>query len=351
MVNKIRLKFQRTLILVPFLSFIGAGLKTEAPQFVYGESLVLAKGNPSYLCFDRLVKGRVQVRSKYKADDKKNIIYKEDIDYIVNYTSGTIRRTKKSRIPDFSLNPFYGKKDFGQERLPAASNHEFFVWVDYYTTNGKPWAEPNDQIKLLRKSRKKLETGGPFRIVTYGDSITAGGEASEPDLRFTERYAKYLQSKFPRTRIEIEDRSIPGHSTIQAIAWWDKYIGKSMPDLVLLGWGMNDHNIKGVEPEQFKKNLIQLVGMIRMRKGAEVVLFSSFPPHNDWHYGTHRMNLYAAATKQAAVKAKCAYVDVYTTWDMALRRKDQSSLLGNNINHPNDFGHWMYLQAFKAMKF
>jgi hypothetical protein len=33
------------------------------------------------------------------------------------------------------------------------------------------------------------------------------------------------------------------------------------------------------------------------------------------------------------------------------KRKDQSSLLGNNINHPNDFGHWLYAQAFEAMHF
>ncbi|MEI6392747.1 MAG: hypothetical protein WCT12_16780, partial [Verrucomicrobiota bacterium] len=25
--------------------------------------------------------------------------------------------------------------------------------------------------------------------------------------------------------------------------------------------------------------------------------------------------------------------------------------IGNNINHPNDFGHWLYEQAFEAMKF
>jgi hypothetical protein len=25
--------------------------------------------------------------------------------------------------------------------------------------------------------------------------------------------------------------------------------------------------------------------------------------------------------------------------------------LGNNINHPNDYGHWLYFQAFKNIKF
>jgi len=121
--------------------------------------------------------------------------------------------------------------------------------------------------------------------------------------------------------------------------------------LVLLGWGMNDHNKGGNTPEQYKAYLIQLVGMIKEKKNAEVIIFSSFPPNDEWTYGSHSMELYAEAAKQAALEAGCAYVDVYSVWIKVLQRKDQSSLLGNNINHPNDFGHWLYLQAFEAMSF
>ncbi len=91
--------------------------------------------------------------------------------------------------------------------------------------------------------------------------------------------------------------------------------------------------------------------MIKERKGAEVILFSSFPPNDDWHYGSHSMEFFAEATKQAALEANCAYVDVFNTWKIVLQRKDQSSLLGNNINHPNDFGHWLYELSFEAMTF
>ena len=114
---------------------------------------------------------------------------------------------------------------------------------------------------------------------------------------------------------------------------------------------MNDHVLGGATPEQFKQNLITLVGMVRNLKHAEVILFSAFPPNEEWHHGTHRMNLYAEATRQAATESNCAYVNVFDTWATVLQRKDQPSLLGNNINHPNDFGHWMYQQAFAASNF
>ena len=318
---------------------------------VQGESLVLAQDAPGSLCFDHVVKGSVTVRSTYVAGTEKSVVYQEGADYVVDYERGTIARTATSALPDFAKNMLYGQKDFDHTKFPGFSNHPFFIWVDYTTTDGSPWAQPNDQTPYLAKSRAKLEAGGPFRVVSYGDSITAGGEASTPDLRFQAMFGKHLQRQFPKAVIEVEDASISGYSSLQGIEWWDKYIGKTSPDLVLVGWGMNDHNIGTTEPEQFRQNLVTLVGMIRERKGAEVILFSAFPPNDDWHYGTHRMGTYAAATRQAAADAKCAYVDVWSTWEKVLRRKDQSSLLGNNINHPNDFGHWLYEQAFEALRF
>ncbi len=321
---------------------------------VQGESLVLAGTIPGKLCFDSVAKGSVLVRSTYKSDNEKCVVYREGVDYILDYAKGTIARTGESSIPDFSTNVLYGQKDFDHTKFPGATNHPFFVWVDYTTTNGRPWAKPSNQAQFLSKTRSKLKAGGPFKIVTYGDSITSGGEVSEPGLTFASLYQKYLQRKFPAAQIETRDVSIPGYCSAQGIEWWDKQMGDTSPDLVLLGWGMNDHNLPvggGMEPDEFKKKLITLVGMVRERKGAEVILYSAFPPHDDWHYGTHRMGEFAEATRQAAAETRSAYVNVYDTWVMVLGRKDQSSLLGNNINHPNDFGHWLYGQAFEAMQF
>ncbi|MFH2069068.1 MAG: SGNH/GDSL hydrolase family protein [Candidatus Omnitrophota bacterium] len=319
---------------------------------VKGESLVLAKTEPGNLCFDNVVKGSLTLRSTFVAGKQGGIVYNENGDYIIDYAKGTITRAADSRIPDYSTHCLYGKKDFDHTNFSSISNHEWFVWADYQTANGKMWAKPNDQSKHLVDVRKKLEAGGPFKIASYGDSITAGGEASEPGLRFQARFGKYLQDKFPKSKVTVADVSISGYTSQQGVDWFDKYIGTvEKPNLALVGFGMNDHNTGGHEPNKFKDNLVKIVQMIRGRKSAEVILFSAFPPNDDWHYGTHRMAQFAAATKQAAAEAKCAYVDVYSTWEIVLRRKDQPSLLGNNINHPNDFGHWMYEQAFEAMKF
>jgi lysophospholipase L1-like esterase len=316
---------------------------------VSGESLVLPARQTARLSFDRLILGSVAVRSTYLSGDPARIDYREGVDYTVDYPNGTITRTAASRIPDFSFNVLYGQHDFNQKDFPGYTNHPFFVWVDYETSNGEAFAKPNDQSRYLANTRAKLEAGGPFRIVSYGDSITAGRETSTPDLTFTALYRDHLQSRYPGATIVLEDVSLPGYTSTQAIGAWDATVGTTSPDLVLLGWGMNDHSLGGASPEQFKQNLITLVAMARDLKHADVILFSAFPPNQEWHYGTHRMSLYAEATRQAAAETNCAYVDVFDTWGRVLQRKDQSSLLGNNINHPNDFGHWLYLQTFAAM--
>ena len=145
---------------------------------VRGESLVMVKTQPAKLCFDQVNKGSLTLRSTYVARKKDVVVYTEGLDYTVDYDRGTIGRTPNSRIPDYSTNCLYGQKDFDHTKFASFSNHKWFVWADYQTANGKPFAEPNDQSKYLADVRKKLEAGGPFKIASYGDSITAGGEAS-----------------------------------------------------------------------------------------------------------------------------------------------------------------------------
>lgn len=349
-----RLHMNLTLVVIIMMSTVLSMSLTGCDSdevAIQGESLVLAASLPGKLCFDLLARDGVVVRSTYLLEKAGSKVYEEGIDYTIDYEKGEIARTTNSSIPDYATHPLYGEKNFDHTKFPNYSNHSYFVWVDYVTTAGTALAAANDQSKYLIQTKEKLVTGEPLSIVSYGNSITSGGEASETALRFQYRYVDYLETRFPQAQISLEDVSIPGHMAHHGIEKWDDYIGKTSPDLVLLGWGMNDHNIGGNTPEQYKAYLIQLVGMIKEKKNAEVIIFSAFPPNDEWSYGSNNMAAYAAAAKQAALEANCAYADVYSTWAKVLQRKDQSSLIGNNINHPNDFGHWLYLQAFMAMSF
>lgn len=67
---------------------------------IHGESLVLAKAKPGFLCCDKILSETVALRSTYEPCQKETLIYVQDKDYIVDCAKGIIRRTESSNIPD-----------------------------------------------------------------------------------------------------------------------------------------------------------------------------------------------------------------------------------------------------------
>lgn len=345
------IRFAATVASLAFAVCMGMGCATlspKAPGRITGDSLVLAGEAPGALVFADVVPGSVVVRSAYSADSAA-VVYEEGRDYTVDYAHGAVARTPDSRIPDFAQNVLYGQKDFNHSEFPGYGNGPFFVFVDYESRAARPLADRQSGPALLPKSAEKLRAGGPFRIVAYGDSITAGGEATAAALRFPDRYAAHLAARFPKAEIELENGATGGDSTVNGLERLEDKVLSRDPDLVLIGFGMNDHNVRGVEPAQFEENLVTIATRIIEETGAEVVLLSAFPPNPEWMHGSHRMEAYAEATRRAADRLQAPYADVYGVWSRVLERKDLPSLLGNNINHPNDFGHWLYLLALEAV--
>jgi hypothetical protein len=38
-----------------------------------------------------------------------------------------------------------------------------------------------------------------------------------------------------------------------------------------------------------------------------------------------------------------------TNWKAIVDRKKPEDLLANNVNHPNDWGHWIYFQVLEKL--
>ena len=318
-------------------------------HFQTGESLVLVDQEPANLAFVPARSKPIDVRSTYRVGLPATIHYEAGRDYLLT-GAGRIQRTPNSRIPDFGTNLLYGKEDFDHSRFPGYGNGPFFVYVDYHHCEAfKPVpAKLELSAAALPVTRQKLHGGGSVRIVAYGDSITAGGEASEPDLIFWERWADALRKKYPRPSIAITNGATGGDATGQGLQRLEAKVLSQKPDLVLIGFGMNDHNREGygVPLPKFAENLRTMIDRIRAGgTGAEVVLFSAFPPNPKWHFGSHNMAAYADATEQVAREKHCAFADVFHLWQQLAARKKPEDLLANNINHPNDYGHWIYYQA------
>lgn len=80
---------------------------------------MLAETTPGRLAFDAVVPGTVTVRSTYKADEHKRMVYKEGEDYVVGLIQGTLARTENSKKSDFAKNVLHGQKDFDHGKFPG----------------------------------------------------------------------------------------------------------------------------------------------------------------------------------------------------------------------------------------
>jgi acyl-CoA thioesterase I len=322
-------------------------------HFQTGEPVLLAGEQPATLAFQPSHSPGPVVRSTYRPTVPGSITYEEGKDYIIDYKTGTIQRTSTSKIPDFSTNMLYGKKDFDHSKFPGYGNKPFFAYLDYRHDKAANWHPQASQTKWLNSTIQKLQKGDKLKLVAFGDSITAGGEASETNLIYWQRWANFLQQKYPKASIEAINGATGGDTTRNGLERLNTKVISQQPDLVLIAFGMNDHNIQpfGVPLDEFKKNLGTLIDRIRSdsKGGTDILLVSAFPPNPQWHYGSHRMEQYAQATEAVAQEKQCAFADVYNHWITLTEHKKPEDLLANNINHPNDFGHWIYFEALKQL--
>ncbi len=313
-----------------------------------GESVVLIGEQPAALAYLPAFRQPISVRSTYQAG-AGTVVFAEGRDFALDRDAGTIRRLPGSRIPDFRTNSLFGQADFDHSKFPGFGNGGFFAFVDYDHPGTVQWPVQVPQRAWLPRSAARLEAGGEFRLIAYGDSITDGGDATRPELIFWNRWADALRARYPRAEITAINGATGGDSTVNGLERLEAKVLAQRPDLVLVGFGMNDHNSGGVPIPQFEENLRQIVARIRRATGAEVVLFNAFPPNPEWKFGSHRMEQYAAATARVAEQTGCAFADVFSNWQALAARKKPEDLLGNNINHPNDFGHWIYFRVLTEL--
>ena len=257
--------------------------RRRAIELQTGESIVLAGESPANLAFAPDLAQPVEIRSTYRRGLPQTLVYEAGRDYLLDAT-GRIRRTHLSRIPDFGTNILYGKEDFNHNQFPGFGNGPFFVYVDYSHREKwqRPPAKPEFGPVCLPDTRKKLLAGDKVRMVAFGDSITAGGEASEPGLIFWQRWAESLRARYPSAAIEVTNGATGGDTTVQGLQRLQDKVLQQKPDLVLIGFGMNDANAN-MTPATYKSNIQAMVtGIKSYNPNAEIILIASTLPNPDW---------------------------------------------------------------------
>jgi len=251
----------------------------------------------------------------------------------------TLRRGKPAVVCPHPAGPAAGAK--------ALAN----IWVRWGATTitaediypiGRPDPLPAADPALVPKTRALLAAGKPVKIVFLGDSVTCGGDASRPEYAFPALFVTRLSERFPQAQVTGVNAGIGGTNSDLGLQRLDKDVIAHHPDLVVIEF-INDF---GFPREKILENYRQLVTRLRAG-GAEVVILT---PHFIWPEWMGGYQAALAALLEAAAANKVAVAHGSARW-AALKAQGipYQTMLVNCINHPDDRGHALFVDALMEL--
>lgn len=324
------------------------------------EAFVLVRDEELPLRRKPMPGARVRVFSDADKNKADLIEYVEGTDYTVDYINASIRRIAGSRIADWSQHPMYGVSNFDHTEFGDYSNSTYTVYAEYVyaleddNAVSNPYRLASSLAALLPRVAAKLQAGEEVVYVVYGDSISTGGEASQECFAYYRRFADYVREIYPGSSIRIVNKAIGGETSKGGAARVDSDVVPLQPDLVSIGYGMNDQNLYdhgvGVPTEEYEHNLRYIIEAIRSNGDTDIVLVTPCEPNPLWRHTSGAMDGYSDVIHRLSNQYGLGVADVQLLWKQELAAgKTPESLLLNNINHPNDYGHYIYFTAFLNM--
>ena len=292
--------------------------------------------------------------------------YKEGVDYVVE--NGKIKLTDRTRIPMWKYDDYYCRNVIGFDlpSISAPGRHLKYgagatfqktqVCVTY--THKDAWKGPVPAYagSKLSKTMQLLNQKKPLSIVYNGDSITVGCESSKWNNIapfapiWTEMVTEELKAVYGGS-IKETNTAVGGMDSKWGLENVQENINKHNPNLVVLGFGMND-GTQGVKPEQFQSNIEKTIQAVRAKHpDCEFILVSTTLPNPDvsgpWmQYQPDYQDVLEAIASRTSGVAVAKMTDMHKH---LLSLKRYWDMTGNNINHPNDFLARVYAQVISQV--
>jgi len=208
------------------------------------------------------------------------------------------------------------------------------------------------------QTRLKLERGEQTTLVFFGDSNTALTFHTHGWLNVAGLVEAGIFQQYGNNRARVINSGACGDTVVNALARLEPDVLRFQPDLVFVGFGMNDAG-GGAErlEEGFLQPLRELVHCLR-QAGAEAVLRTPNPvvcvngPENSpaavpgHEYPGLHQRLYSRATVALGRELDCPVVDHYSLWlqeayppHRGVNNPNALWLRMSDMVHPNEIGH------------
>ena len=221
-----------------------------------------------------------------------------------------------------------------------------------------PGAVPQFDASRLPKTLAKLKAQQKLTIGVSGDSITFGLNASglvgaAPFMPiYPELVAAQLRETFG-TEVALFNRAVGGWGIDHGLQDLDRLIAEK-PDLVIIAYGMNDVGYRN--PHHYRAGVWAMIKRLRdANPDVEVILVATMLGNDQWTHTPREMfpqyrdTLKSLSEGSGIVPDGIALADLTSLWTEMLKRKRDSDLTGNGVNHPSDFGHRVYASAVLSL--
>lgn len=201
---------------------------------------------------------------------------------------------------------------------------------------------PEKQGSRLPKLQAKLQAHEPIRLVVNGDSIFTGANASgklgvEP---FQDTFPDGFASEIHRiygSEVTVHNTSIGGQMSNWGRQNVDNNVNRYDPDLVLIGFGMNDGSWN-ISSFDYVDNIDFMIRSIKANcPDAEIIVASTIVANPASSQNKGQANYLAPLKAMVEEYEGVALLDMTTFSLDLLRHKNSFELYANNINHPCDF--------------
>ena len=268
---------------------------------------------------------------------------------IASFTPVDMRRPAKSQPYELTHRDGNGEIMFGA-RLEYA---EMQTCISYRHADDD-WKKPTTKFdpKALPQCTARLTKREPLSIVTLGDSISAGANASGgyDAAPYQPAYPELVQlglAKHFGSEVKMKNLSVGGKDTAWGLTQVDAVIVEK-PHLVILAFGMNDS--AGRSAADYKSLTQQTIEAIRKQlPDCEFILVASMLGNRDWIRLKHEVFPEYRDSLESLCGPGIALADLTTVWTGFLELKKDWDQTGNGVNHPNDFGHRVYAQTILSL--
>ena len=235
-------------------------------------------------------------------------------------------------------------------RIPALTDECLYPILEtVYPEPPRP--RPSVAETLLPATMRRLTSGEPLRVLAWGDSVTTYG-------RWQSMFVERLQARFPQARIELVTEAWGGRNTGSYLAeppgsdhnYREKVLDRR-PHLVVSEF-VND---AGLSPDQVEERYGRLLADFRGIDAEWIILTPHYVMPSWMKLDSQRQidddpRPYVAGVREFGRRHGVPVADASLRYGRLWRQGiPYQTLMENDINHPNVFGHGLFADSLLAL--